>query len=427
MPFKDLGLIVMDEEHEGAYKASSQTPRYESGEVARKLGSLTGAHIVYVSATPSTETFYRAKIGELRLLSLPQRIHETPLPPVEIIDMRSELLHGNRTPISVKLASEIDETLRASRQVILFLNRRGYATYIFCRECGAVVKCENCDVSMTYHIDTSKLICHYCGSSKQVPQTCPNCNSKRVRFMGAGTEQIEEIVKQMFPKARVLRCDSDTVRAKGAYESIMDRFMAKEADILIGTQMVVKGLDYQHVALVGIILADASLNFPDLNAPQRTFQLTAQASGRAGRSGAAGKVIMQTYQPDNKTLIYSALSDYIGFYSYDIDYRRRFSYPPFSEILGLFIAHEDEKKVSNDASAIYNDIVNLANDCDGIIKLLNPAPASIQKLKGKYIFHILLVLAVKSPFKKRLRENFSALKNSVHSNVFVEMNPVTLL
>ncbi|MBR6801847.1 MAG: primosomal protein N' [Eubacteriaceae bacterium] len=429
MPFCDLGMIVIDEEHENSYK-SSQSPRYDTIEVANFISDKTGCTLLLASATPSVESYYRAISGKYELLTLKERANKTPMPKVEITDMREELYHGNRTPISKVLKNSLLETREKGKQSVLFLNRRGFSTYVFCRDCGEVVKCPNCEVSLTYHMSTERLTCHYCGHHTFKPSLCPSCGSKRIKEMGTGTEKIEYETKKILPESNVSRMDSDTVRYKGAFERILDDFSSGRSDVLIGTQMVAKGLDFDNVNLVGIILADSYLNFPDINANQRTYQLISQAAGRAGRRDEVGRVIMQTYQPQNPTIVYSANHDYESFYTYDITHRKDMNYPPFSEIIGIFTANEDQAQCERDVRQIYDGISSVLKD-SGIdekkYKLYEPAPAFIQKLKNKYIFHTLIKHDRGGEVKKIIRENYNELKLSVASNVFVEVNPITLL
>ncbi len=429
MPFNDLGMIVIDEEHENSYK-SSQSPRYNTIDVANFISDRTGCQLLLASATPSVESYHNALTGKYELLTLKERANKTPMPKVEITDMREELYHGNRTPISKALQKSIIQTKENGKQSVLFLNRRGFSTYVFCRDCGEVVKCPNCEVSLTYHMSTERLTCHYCGHNQFMPTVCPFCGSKRIKEMGTGTEKIESYTKAMLPSANVSRMDSDTVRYKGAFEKILDDFSSQRSDILIGTQMVAKGLDFDNVNLVGIILADSYLNFPDINANQRTYQLISQAAGRAGRRDEVGRVIMQTYQPQNPTIVYSANHDYESFYAYDISHRKDMNYPPFTEIIGIFTANEDQKKCEEDVRFIYDkirDILSSGGYDEKTYKLYEPAPAFIQKLKNKYIFHTLIRHDRTGDVKKTIRENYNEIKLAVESNVFVEINPITLL
>ncbi len=427
MPFKDLGIIVVDEEHETSYK-SSQSPRYDAVETANKISDITGCTLVLASATPSIESYYNGLNEIYEIIRLPKRINDISMPIVSITDMRKELYSGNRSPVSRILHKKIADRLEKKEQTVLFLNRRGYNTYVFCRSCGYIEKCPNCEVSLTYHIDSGTLICHYCGYKKHVPQLCPECKSPKIKYMGTGTEKIQQHVQSLFSDARVLRLDSDIAKSKGAYERILNQFASGDADILIGTQMVVKGLDFDKVTLAGILLADTSLNFPDINAACRTFQLVSQAAGRAGRRQVKGEVILQTYLPNDPTLVYCSNHDYEGFYQYDIAHRQKMCYPPFTEIAGIFAANEDLNACIADSNEIYQKIKSLVEGNEfHDIKLYEPAPAFIQKLKNKYIYHMLVRYEKGSIFKKYLRDEYNQIKLSVKSNVFVEINPITLL
>lgn len=427
MPFKDLGLMVIDEEHENTYK-SSQTPRYDTIDLANFISDKTGAKLVLGSATPSIESYYKAFRGEYRLLEMKKRANGKDFPKVHIVDMTDEMRNGNRSPISRLLKKEIELRLKKGEQSILFMNRRGFSTYVFCRKCGYIEQCPNCDVSLTYHANTNSLKCHYCGYEKSSPNICPECGSDKIKRAGTGTQKIESHVRTMFPDAKILRMDFDTTRKAGSMEKILSDFRNNKADILIGTQMVVKGHDFANVTLVGILLADTALNFPDINSPQRTFQLCTQASGRAGRASKEGSVVMQTYSPKNKTLVYSSMHDYKKFYAYDIDYRKKMNYPPFSEILGIFIANESEAKSNEDINFVYNKIKELLKEKQREdVKLYQPMEAFIHKLKNKYIMHILLRYNVDDEIKKDIRKIFSEVNREISSTIFAEINPVTLL
>lgn len=427
MPFKDLGLMVIDEEHENTYK-SSQTPRYDTIDLANFISDKTGAKLVLGSATPSIESYYKAFRGEYRLLEMKKRANGKDFPKVHVVDMTDEMRNGNRSPISRLLKKEIELRLKKGEQSILFMNRRGFSTYVFCRKCGYIEQCPNCDVSLTYHANTNSLKCHYCGYEKSSPNICPECGSDKIKRAGTGTQKIESNVRSMFPDAKILRMDFDTTRKAGSMEKILSDFRNNKADILIGTQMVVKGHDFANVTLVGILLADTALNFPDINSPQRTFQLCTQASGRAGRASKEGSVVMQTYSPKNKTLVYSSMHDYKKFYAYDIDYRKKMNYPPFSEILGIFIANESETKSNEDIHYVYNKIKELLKEKQREdVKLYQPMEAFIHKLKNKYIMHILLRYNVDDEIKKDVRKIFSEVNKEISSTIFAEINPVTLL
>ncbi|WP_138268866.1 replication restart helicase PriA [Anaerofustis stercorihominis] len=427
MPFKDLGLMVIDEEHENTYK-SSHTPRYDTIDLANFISDKTGAKLVLGSATPSIESYYKAFRGEYRLLEMKKRANGKDFPKVHIVDMTDEMRNGNRSPISRLLKKEIELRLKKGEQSILFMNRRGFSTYVFCRKCGYIEQCPNCDVSLTYHANTNSLKCHYCGYEKSSPNICPECGSDKIKRAGTGTQKIESHVRTMFPDVKILRMDFDTTRKAGSMEKILSDFRNNKADILIGTQMVVKGHDFANVTLVGILLADTALNFPDINSPQRTFQLCTQASGRAGRASKEGSVVMQTYSPKNKTLVYSSMHDYKKFYAYDIDYRKKMNYPPFSEILGIFIANESEAKSNEDINFVYNKIKELLKEKQREdVKLYQPMEAFIHKLKNKYIMHILLRYNVDDEIKKDIRKIFSEVNKEISSTIFAEINPVALL
>lgn len=427
MPFRELGIIVIDEMHETSYKASG-SPRYDAVETAEFICGLTGATLVLASATPTTEIYYRAQRGEFILLTMKERVSGSVLPKVDIVDMREELRNGNRSPVSDLLRRKITERLERNEQVLLFLNRRGYNTYVFCRSCGHIEMCPNCSVSLTTHASSSTMQCHYCGYTKPIPAVCPECGSEKIRFMGTGTEKIQAAVQEMFPQARVLRLDADTASGKNL-QNVLKDFSEGKADILVGTQMIVKGLDFDRLTLVGILLADSSLNFPDINAASRTFQLTTQAAGRAGRRDREGEVILQTYSPQSPTLVYAAAHDFEGFYSYDIDFRRENSYPPFSQIVGFFCAFEDEERCERDAALVHDRIEYLMNRAGGTerITLYRPAPAFIQKLKNKHIRHVLLKVEPDSSFLRLLRRYYDNIRKGLASYVYVEIGPVTLL
>ena len=340
-PFPNLGLIVIDEEHEPTYK-SEQIPRFHARETAIARAQLEHASVVLGSATPSLEAFYRAEQGEYEMLTLRERSQKQALPQVHTVDLREELKAGNRSIISEKLHELIEDRLGKRQQTILFINRRGYAGFISCRSCGYVAKCPHCDVSMTSHRG-GKLVCHYCGYEVKEYDVCPECGSNHIGGFRAGTQQIEELVKQEFPQARVLRMDMDTTKEKDGHEKILETFANEEADILIGTQMIVKGHDFPNVTLVGILAADLSLYADDYRAGERTFQLLTQAAGRAGRGREKGEVVIQTYSPEHYAIQTAANQDYEAFYEEEIAYRELMGYPPAEQLLAILIAGEDEK------------------------------------------------------------------------------------
>ena len=340
-PFPNLGLIVIDEEHESTYK-SEQIPRYHARETAIARGKLEGASVVLGSATPSLEAFYRAEQGKYEMLTLKNRSQKQELPEVYTVDLREELKSGNRSIISRQLHELMEDRLEKKQQMMLFLNRRGYAGFIACRSCGYVAKCPHCDVSLTSHRG-GKLVCHYCGYETAELQECPECDSKHIGGFKAGTQQIEEVVRKEFPTARILRMDMDTTKEKDGHEKILEAFANEEADILIGTQMIVKGHDFPNVTLVGILAADLSLYADDYRAGERTFQLLTQAAGRAGRGREKGEVVIQTYSPDHYAVETAAAQDYEAFYQEEIAYRKLMGYPPVEQLVAILISGEDEQ------------------------------------------------------------------------------------
>ena len=361
LPAKNLGLIIIDEEHENTYK-SEQNPKYQTKEVAEYLSELKGCKVILGSATPSIETYYRALTGEMKLLELNSRVDNKPMPPMKVIDMRNELKGGNKSLFSRELFIAIQERLKRKEQIILFLNRRGFSTFVSCRSCGYVFKCDECDISMTYH-KNGLLICHYCGKTKREPRECPKCHSKYVKFFGAGTQRVEEEVKKYFNNVRILRMDVDTTRDKHSYERIYNTFKNGEADILIGTQMVSKGLDFKNVTLVGILAADMSINIPDYRAAERTFQIITQVAGRAGRGDKQGEVLIQTYTPQHYSLQYAVNYDYEGFYEKEFTVRAMMKYPPFGKLLLINGTSKKEELLKNFMHKITMMIKPLVESC----------------------------------------------------------------
>ncbi len=377
-PFDNLGLIIVDEEHEPTYK-SEVLPRYHAVETAVYRAKLAQATVILGSATPSLESYYKAQNGEYELITLPARAMGQEMANCEIVDLRAELKAGNRSMISRRLYELIKDRLEKKQQIMLFLNRRGLMGFVSCRACGHVLKCPHCDVALHLHND-GRLRCHYCGYTTAKPTACPDCGSKYIGTFKAGTQRIEEIMHESFPEARVLRMDADTTKGKDGYEEILSSFAAGEADILIGTQMIVKGHDFANVTLVGIIAADISLNESDYHSGERTFQLLTQAVGRAGRGSIKGTAVIQTYQPDNYAVLASASQDYDSFYKQEIAYRKLLSYPPCSHILGIQVSSEN-----NQAAIAQADIIAslIKRNFDKIL-VLGPEDAYIGKLKDVY-------------------------------------------
>ena len=379
-PFPNLGLIVIDEEHETTYK-SEQVPRYHARETAMMRGRMEGASVVLGSATPSLEAFYGCKKGRIRLLELKNRATLQELPEVYVEDMRKEMKSGNRSILSDHLKELMEERLGKKEQIMLFLNRRGYAGFVSCRACGYVVKCPHCDVSLSAH-KNGKMVCHYCGYEEPQTSICPSCGSPYIGGFKAGTQQIEELVKRLFPQARVLRMDMDTTKAKDGHEKILETFANEEADILIGTQMIVKGHDFPNVTLVGILAADMSLYSNDYRAGERTFQLLTQAAGRAGRGSGKGEVIIQTYSPEHYSIQMAAAQDYEGFYKEEMDYRELMGYPPVEQLLAVLMTGPDESMLET-AARYLKEFAQLA-DKDKELQIIGPASPYVAKVSDVY-------------------------------------------
>lgn len=344
-PLKNVGVFILDEEHESSYKSETK-PRYDALEVAVKRAMDMDAKVVLGSATPSVVSYSRCREGLYELIELKERYNRTKLPAVEIVDMRKELKKGNTSVFSTRLVEEIQENLGAGKQVILFMNRRGYSTFVSCRECGHVLRCPECEISLTYHKAENMGVCHYCGRKEPIPNACPVCGSKYIKYFGTGTEKIEEEIGELFPDVKVDRLDLDSMSRKGSLERILRDFGSGKTRILTGTQVVAKGLDFKNVGLVGIVSADVSLNIPDYRSGERTFELITQAAGRAGRGDEEGRVIIQTYTPDNYAIMAAAKQDYEEFYSKEIVFRRARSYPPFGDFIQIIIG-SGNKEVAN--------------------------------------------------------------------------------
>ena len=378
-PFSNLGMIIIDEEHEGSYK-SETNPKYHAREVAKKRCEMSRASLVLGSATPSIESYFKASCGEYKLLKLPNRINDLNLAAVQVVDLRQELKEGNRSVISRALRKQMQEALDKNQQIMLFLNRRGHTGFISCRSCGHVLKCPHCDVSLTLHKD-GRMRCHYCGYEQTTVKNCPECGSPYIGGFRAGTQAIEEVVRKEFPDAKILRMDMDTTRKKGSYEVILESFSKKEADILIGTQMIVKGHDFPAVTLVGVLLADLSLHASDYMAAERTFQLLTQAVGRAGRGNLPGNAVIQTYQPEHYAVQRAAAQDYEGFYDLEIAYRDLMSYPPMSGMLAMLLQSAEEDLLESESEKIKTMILEMDIP---LLRVTGPTPAVISKLSDIY-------------------------------------------
>jgi primosomal protein N' (replication factor Y) (superfamily II helicase) len=393
-PLPNLGLIIIDEEHEWTYKQEDKSPRYHARDVAIKLAQLSDAVVILGSATPDIGSFHKAQQGEYYLIELKERITPrgySPLPEVSIVDLREELKAGNTSLFSRSLLAAMNETLARGEQIILFLNRRGTATFVRCRNCGFVLRCPRCSIALTYHSVEKRLICHRCRYSTPVSPSCPQCFRRHLRFLGIGTQRVEEEIRHFFPEARLLRWDRDVITRRYAHEELLKNFRDHKADVLIGTQMIAKGLDLPQVTLAGIISADTGLNFPDFRSSERTFQLLCQVAGRAGRGVKAGKVIIQTYSPDNYIIEAAAKHDYLGFYYKEIDYRRRYNYPPFSQLVRLVYSHTDEELCRREVERVHRLILDERARKDMIdFNVIGPVPTFAFRARGRYRWQLFL-------------------------------------
>ena len=416
-PVKNLGLIVIDEEYETSYK-QEQSPRYHAREVAFQLAKLHNAVVVLGSATPSIETFYHAEKGDYKKLTLSQRIDNRPLPPVEIIDMRKH----KHSLLSEKLREELEQTLSRGEQAILFINRRGFFTFVMCRECGFTIECPHCSIALTYHTSDKRIRCNRCGYSATPSSSCPRCNSVAVTYFGIGTQRIEDEIAKSFPKARVLRYDKDSVGKRGSHEKFFTAISQGEADILIGTQMVAKGLDVGNVTLVGIVAADTALHIPEFRSTEHTFQLLTQVAGRTGRHNLPGKVIIQTFSPDHYAIKAAAEHDYKTFYQREIKERQEVGYPPFAQLVSLVISGEEGRKAMKIAEDIGNFLKKrLPNG------VLGPALATIQKLRGQWRFRVLLKGQDLDQLRKAVAETLSNIVVPTDVRVIVDVAPMGML
>ncbi len=383
-PLSNLGMLILDEEHEPAYKQSERRPTYHAREAAIALGRMLDIPVVLGSATPAVESFYRAEQQAYHLVKLPDRIGAT-LPPVEVIDLRDELHAGNTSIISRRLYSEIEQVLSRGQQAILYLNRRGAASCVLCRECGFVAMCDKCDVPLTYHATERILLCHYCNSQSKVLRVCPQCGSESMRYFGLGTEKVVDTIERSFPSARLLRWDRDTAKNRRAHEQLLDRFANREADILVGTQMIAKGLDLPGVTLVGVISADIALMLPDFSASERAFTLLTQVAGRAGRGEEAGQVIIQTFNPQHFSIDAASRHDYHEFYAAEIEARRRYGYPPFRQFVKFTYSHENRRRAQNEALLLREKLDTwIARLGLAQTDIVGPAPALMERVNSKY-------------------------------------------
>ncbi|MDQ8413166.1 primosomal protein N', partial [Enterococcus faecium] len=386
-PLKNIGLIIIDEEHESSYK-QDETPRYHARDLAIWRSKYHHCPIVLGSATPSLESRARAQKGVYQLLQLNHRAKAAAqLPAIEIVDMREEFQNHRTSTFSANLQEKIQDRLDKKEQTVLLLNRRGYSSFVMCRDCGFVLPCPNCDISLTLHMDTRSMRCHYCGHEEPIPNRCPNCGGNKIRYYGTGTQKVEEELRELYPQARILRMDVDTTRRKGAHEQILQKFGAKEADILLGTQMIAKGLDFPEVTLVGVLNADTSLNLPDFRSSEHTFQLLTQVSGRAGRAEKPGEVVIQTFNPQHYAIELAKKQNYEQFYQQEMHVRHRGGYPPYYFTVKITASHPEEQVAAKKIFQIANQLKEVLSPQS---LLLGPTPSMILRVKNRYYYQLII-------------------------------------
>ncbi|MEK4318672.1 primosomal protein N' [Bacillus sp. FSL R7-0229] len=425
-PFENLGMIIIDEEHESSYK-QEEMPRYHAKDVAIERAGRHQCPVVLGSATPSLESYARAKKGVYTLLTLKRRVNQQQLPHVSLIDMREELRNGNRSMFSEELMLRLKEVLERKEQAVLFLNKRGYSSFVMCRDCGYVEQCPHCEISLTYHRFQKRLKCHYCGHEAPVPAECPECHSEHIRYFGTGTQRVEEELTKVLPEARVIRMDVDTTSRKGAHEKLLTSFGHKEADILLGTQMIAKGLDFPDVTLVGVLSADTSLHIPDFRSSEKTFQLLTQVSGRAGRHEKAGSVIIQSYTPSHYSIELTKQHDYEAFYEQEMLHRRHQSYPPFYFLAMVTVSHEEVTK----AAHVTDKIVQfLKMNCAPNTRILGPAASPIAKIKDRYRYQCVIKYKRENELASLLRkiqDHYQKEMEQKQLMISIDMNPYMMM
>ena len=422
-PLENLGVIIIDEEHDSSYSSES-APRYNTFDVAYLRAKKNGCKLVLGSATPSVETYKKAQEGEFSLIELKNRINKRPLPEIIISDMRREVRRGNNTAFSGALKEEIEKCLAADKQAILFLNRRGYSQTVICKECGYVAKCESCDVSLTFHRDENCLKCHYCGTKYNMLSACPECGGVKLSYAGTGTQRIVADLQKLYPTARILRMDNDTTSGKEGHYKILKTFAEKKADILVGTQMIAKGHDFPAVTLVGILDADMSLHFSDYRSGERTFQLLTQVAGRSGRAEEKGKVVLQTFDPENEVLGFATSYDYQGFYENEVSLRAAMAFPPFSKIVRVLVTGEDDKKTMEALREVYVGLEELYTENPDKFLFFNKMRSPIKRIQNKYRYQVLMRLSDTSILPKIYDACTQARTRDVL--VSVEENPTNL-
>ncbi|PIK28714.1 primosomal protein N' [Bacillus pumilus] len=425
-PFENLGMIIIDEEHESSYK-QEEMPRYHAKDVAIERARRHQCPVVLGSATPSLETYARAKKGVYTLLTLKQRVNQQQMPHVSVIDMREELRNGNRSMFSEELMLRLKEVLERKEQAVLFLNKRGYSSFVMCRDCGYVEQCPHCEISLTYHRYQKRLKCHYCGHEAPVPAECPECHSEHIRYFGTGTQRVEEELTKVLPEARVIRMDVDTTSRKGAHEKLLTSFGNKEADILLGTQMIAKGLDFPDVTLVGVLSADTSLHIPDFRSSEKTFQLLTQVSGRAGRHEKAGSVIIQSYTPSHYSIELTKQHDFEAFYEQEMLHRRHQSYPPFYFLAMVTVSHEEVTKAAHVADQI---VQFLKMNCAPNTRILGPAASPIAKIKDRYRYQCVIKYKRENELASLLRkiqDHYQKEMEQKQLMISIDMNPYMMM
>ena len=422
-PVQNLGIIIIDEEHDNSYK-SDMTPRYNSKDLAKYIAEKSNCPLVLGSATPDLATYHKALKNEIGLFKLTKRANSSCLPEVEIVDLRKELAAGNKSMLSSRLQEEIKKNIQNKKQTMLFLNRRGYSTFVMCRECGEPIKCPNCSISLTYHKYENKLKCHYCGFESKVLKTCPSCGSEKVKYFGTGTQKLEEEIHTLFPDATTIRMDIDTVTKKNSHEQILNKFKNEKIDILIGTQMIVKGHHFPNVTLVGAVSADSLLNIEDYKAVERTFQTLVQVAGRAGREEDKGRVIIQTYNPDHYAIKYSAKQDYDLFFKTEIDFRKKLKYPPFCDIIIMRFVGKNIDEIQGVSRKIFKKLNELVNP--NTTYVYKPCPSPIDKLQGKYRYRIIIKGKVNSKLLNYIYESMEVeIKDK--TSITVDINPNSMI
>ena len=424
-PIQNLGIIIIDEEHDSSYK-SEATPKYNAIEIANKIAKEEKIPIVLGSATPDITTYYKAEKGEITKLTLTKRANNSNLPQIEIIDLKQELANGNHSMLSFELYNSIEENLKNHYQTILFLNRRGYSTFIMCRDCGYTVKCKNCNISMTYHSFEKKLKCHYCGYEENLVTICPECGSKKIRYFGTGTQKLEDEIHKQFPNATTIRMDVDTVTKKNSHEEILNKFKNENIDILIGTQMVVKGHHFPKVTLVGVIAADSSLHMDDYRANEKTFQILVQVAGRAGRENLPGKVVIQSYNPENFSIQTAKKQNYQEFYETEITLRKQLKYPPFCDIIVIGFNSLKEEKIIETSQKVYDLLKEKVPENYIISK---PAPSPIDKIQNRYRWRIIIKGNMDRNLNEILNKCLATIyeKNDKSVNISIDVNPNNMI